>query len=145
MVLVAGVLVIMRLYYILRAASRTSRKDWDEQEIDRLRKQGYVPFKEYPVDFFLALPDTQACEGVRQVLEPQGYTVDVKPITNDSTLNFSLHAVRSMRLVVPEMEEKTRSLSKLADQFHGRYDGWSASPDATGVIMRGRPNAKVPS
>jgi regulator of RNase E activity RraB len=138
LVAVAGALVIVRLYTKLRAAAKTSRKDWDEQEIDRLRKQGYVPFKEYPVDFFLALPDMEACEGVRRELEPQGYAVDVKPITNDSTLCFSLHALRSMRLVVPEMEEKTRRLSQLAEQFNGRYDGWSASPDATGVIMRGR-------
>lgn len=141
LVAVAGALVIARLYVKLRAASKVSRKDWDEQEIDRLRKQGYVPFKEYPVDFFLALPDMEACEGVRRALEPKGYKVDVKPITNDSTLCYSLHALASMRLIVPEMEEKTRSLSKLAEEFQGRYDGWSASPDATGVLMRGRPGA----
>jgi hypothetical protein len=141
LLVVAAVVVCVRLYFKLRAVAKMSRKDWDEQEIDRLRKQGYVPFREYAVDFFLALPDIAACEGARGALERQGYKVDVKPIADDPTLHYSLHAVRNMRLILPEMEEKTRSLTRLADQFQGRYDGWSAA-DTTGVeIRRPRPSA----
>jgi hypothetical protein len=141
LVILAGVLVVVRLYVKLRNAAKVSRKDWDEQEIDRLRKQGYVPFREYPVDFFLALPDEAACQAVRQQLESQGCTVDVKPLADSPDLSYSLHAVRSMRLIVPEMEEQTRLLTRLADQFNGRYDGWSASGDIVGVMMSVRRGA----
>jgi hypothetical protein len=137
LVILAGVLVIARLYVKLRGAAKSSRKEWDEQEIDRLRKQGYVPFREYAVDFFLALPDEAACKAVRQQLESQGCTVDVKPIEGDA-LHYSLHAVRSMRLIVPEMEEQSRKLTQLAEQFRGRYDGWSAAGDISGVVMQAR-------
>jgi hypothetical protein len=138
LVAIAGVLVLARLWVKLRNASKVSRKDWDEQEIDRLRKQGYVPFKDYPVDFFLALPDEAACQAVRQQLESQGCTVDVKPMEDSPTLRYSLHAVRLMRLIVPEMEAQTRKLTRLAEQFQGRYDGWSASGDIAGVMISAR-------
>lgn len=123
-VALAGVLVLVRLYFKLRTPRGQRRADMDEREIERLRSQGYYPFKEYPVDFFLALPDLAACQAVRQELEPQGYTVDVKEV--DAELRFSLHATRTMHLIVPEMQALSRRLTQLAELHHGHYDGWVA-------------------
>ena len=118
-------LIAVRIYSKLRLARKSRHESWDEQIIGRLRAQGYAPFNDYRVDFFLALPDEAACQGARARLEPE-FSVDVKPMQNDSSLGFSLHATKTMRLVVPDMQEISRRLTALATEFHGRYDGWAA-------------------
>jgi hypothetical protein len=118
-------LIVVRVYLKLRTARRTRAETWDEQVIGRLRSQGYVPFNDYRVDFFLALPDEAACQGARERLEPE-FSVDVKPLENDPELGFSLHASKTMRLIVPDMQDISRRLGALAAEYHGRYDGWAA-------------------
>ena len=118
-------LIAVRIYSKLRLARKSRAESWDEQIIGRLRSQGYAPFNDYRVDFFLALPDEAACQGARARLEPE-FSVDVKPLKNDTSLGYSLHATKTMRLVVPDMQEISRRLTALATEFHGRYDGWAA-------------------
>jgi hypothetical protein len=118
-------LIAVRIYSKLRLARKSRAESWDEQLIGRLRSQGYAPFNDYRVDFFLALPDEAACQGARARLEPE-FSVDVKPLQNDPSLGYSLHATKTMRLVVPDMQEISRRLTALATEFHGRYDGWAA-------------------
>jgi len=118
-------LIALRVYFKLRAARKLRAESWDEQVIARLRSQGYAPFNDYRVDFFLALPTEAACQGARARLEPE-FDVDVKALADDPELGFSLHASKTMRLVVPDMQEMTRRLSALAAELHGRYDGWAA-------------------
>ncbi|HJS89019.1 MAG TPA: ribonuclease E inhibitor RraB [Steroidobacteraceae bacterium] len=111
----------------------THQESWDEKMIERLRAKGFAPFNEYPVAFFLALPDETSCRVVRARLEPDGFDVDVKPMTaqlfgqaeSQSSLPFSLHATKTMRLLVADMVELSQRLSAIAAEFHGRYDGWS--------------------
>ena len=118
-------LIAIRVYSKLRAARKLRAESWDEQVIGRLRSQGYAPFKDYQVDFFLALPNEAACAGARARLEPE-FSVDVKAMPDDPELTYSLHATKTMRLVVPDMQEISRRLTALATEFHGRYDGWAA-------------------
>ena len=118
-------LIAVRVYSKLRLARKSRAESWDEQMIGRLRSQGYAPFNDYQVDFFLALPDEAACQGARARLEPE-FSVDVKPLENDPELAYSLHATKTMRLVVPDMQDLTRRLTALATEFRGRYDGWAA-------------------
>jgi hypothetical protein len=118
-------LIVVRVYLKLRTARRSRAETWDEQIIGRLRSQGYAPFNDYRVDFFLALPDEAACQGARARLEPE-FSVDVKPLENDPELGFSLHASKTMRLIVPDMQDISRRLGALAAEYHGRYDGWAA-------------------
>jgi len=118
-------LIAARIYSKLRLARKSRAESWDEQIIGRLRSQGYAPFNDYRVDFFLALPDEAACQGARARLEPE-FSVDVKPLENDPELVYSLHATKTMRLVVPDMQEISRRLTALATEFRGRYDGWAA-------------------
>ena len=124
-VLAAGLLVAVRIGMKLRAAAKSRGESWDEQVIARLRSQGYLPFKGYPVDFFLALPDEMACQGARARLEPE-FHVDVKPLADDREFRFSLHATKTMHLIVPEMQDVRRRLTALASELQGRYDGWAA-------------------
>jgi hypothetical protein len=122
---VALVLIVARLYFKLRAAQRARLASWDAQLIERLRARGYVPFTEYPVDFFLALPDEAACQGVRARLEPE-FRVDIKPMQQGAEFAYSLHATRSMRLILQDMQELSARMTALAGEFNGRYDGWAA-------------------
>ena len=88
--------------------------------------RGYAPFNAYPVDFFLALPDDTAAQGVKARLESEGFGVDTKPLENDPELGVSLHATKTMKLIVPDMQELGRRMTALATEFRGRYDGWAA-------------------
>jgi hypothetical protein len=123
--LVAMVLIVVRVYFKLRAVQRSRVAGWDAQLIERLRKRGYVPFNDYAVDFFMALPDAGACQGVRARLEPE-FSVDIKPMQEEGALPFSLHATKSMRLILPDMQALSARMSALAEEFKGRYDGWAA-------------------
>jgi Regulator of ribonuclease activity B len=118
-------LVVLRIYFKLRTAHKSRAETWDEQVIGRLRSQGYAPFNDYRVDFFLALPDLAACQLARSRLEPE-FTIDVKAMENDSELGCSLHASKTMHLVVPDVQEISRRLAALATELKGRYDGWAA-------------------
>ncbi|HYK99595.1 MAG TPA: ribonuclease E inhibitor RraB [Steroidobacteraceae bacterium] len=122
---VALVVIVVRVYFKLRAAARARVAGWDAQLIERLRARGYVPFNDYAVDFFLALPDQSSCQDVRARLEPE-FSVDVKPMQDEAEFPFSLHATKSMRLILPDMQALSARMTALASEFHGRYDGWAA-------------------
>ena len=124
---VAVALIVARVYFNMRRVRQAnSTESWDEKVIAGLRARGYAPFNAYPVDFFLALPDELAVQGARTRLESEGFAVDVKPLREDPELHFSLHATRTMKLIVPEMQELGRRMTALAGEFRGRYDGWAA-------------------
>jgi Regulator of ribonuclease activity B len=123
--LAALAVVGARMFVKLRAAASHRAEGWDERQIAQLRSAGYAPFRDYPVDFFLALPDELACQSVRARLEPE-FAVDVKALQEDREFRFSLHATKNMHLIVPEMQDVRRRLTALALEFKGRYDGWAA-------------------
>jgi len=118
-------LVVLRVYFKLRAVFKARTESWDEQIIARLRSQGYAPFNDYRVDFFLALPDLAACQAARARLEPE-FSIDVKNLESGSELSCSLHASKTMRILVPDVQEVSRRLTALAGELKGRYDGWAA-------------------
>lgn len=122
----AAAIIIARIYFKIRRIQGSKLDSWDARMVEQLRAKGYAPFNDYTVDFFLALPDEAACEAVRAHLEPQGFSVDTKPMAEKTDLAFSLHATRSMRLIVPAMQEASRQMTDLATQHQGRYDGWAA-------------------
>jgi hypothetical protein len=118
-------LVVLRVFFKLRTIYKARTESWDEQIIARLRSQGYAPFRDYRVDFFLALPDLAACQAARARLEPE-FSVDVKNLESGSELNCSLHASKTMQLLVPDVQEISRRMTALASELRGRYDGWAA-------------------
>lgn len=123
---VAAAIIIARIYFKIRTLRSTKQESWDAKIIEQLRSKGYAPFNEYNVDFFLALPDEAAVQRVRSRLESDGFSVDAKPMTEKTDLPFSLHASKTMRLIVPDMQALSARLDALAGEFGGRYDGWAA-------------------
>jgi len=123
---VAAAIIIARIFFKIKNIRGNKQESWDAKIIEQLRSKGYAPFNEYKVDFFLALPDEVACQRVRSRLESDGFSVDAKPMTEKTDLPFSLHASKSMRLIVPDMQALSTRLEALAGEFGGRYDGWTA-------------------
>jgi hypothetical protein len=123
---VAAAIIIARIFFKIKNIRGTQQESWDAKIIEQLRSKGYAPFNEYKVDFFLALPDESACQRVRSRLESDGFSVDAKPMTEKTDLPFSLHASKSMRLIVPDMQALSTRMDALAGEFGGRYDGWTA-------------------
>jgi hypothetical protein len=123
---VASAIIISRIYFKIRKIQGSKQESWDARIIGQLRSKGYAPFNEYKVDFFLALPDEAACQAIRGRLEADGFSVDSKPMQEKTDLPFSLHASKSMRLIVPDMQELSQRMTALAAEFQGRYDGWAA-------------------
>jgi hypothetical protein len=141
LVVIVGVFILARGYTTVRKSLKKygpgQHESWDARMIERLRSHGYAPFNEYRVDFFLALPDEAACQAVRARLEPEGFAVDVtgsreglvihgEALPGDVSLPLSLHASKTMRLIVPDMQDLSRRMAEMAEEFRGRYDGWAA-------------------
>ena len=116
---------MVRIYFKLRTVRKSRAESWDAKIIAQLRSKGYAPFNDYRVDFFLALPDEAACLKARARLEPEG-SASTPSRCGEDRAAFSLHASKSMRLIVPDMQEVSRRLTALATELGGRYDGWAA-------------------
>jgi hypothetical protein len=124
--LLAGV-AAFALFRVISQWRGVARKrgpvDWDEQFIQQLRKAGVNTFEEQLVDFFFTLPSRAACEQVASALQPDGYSCDIR----EEAGSFSLHATRSVRLVVTEMQARTGQFNGLAAQHGGTYDNWAVA------------------
>ncbi len=126
LVLLGGGLIVWRLYVIgKRIYFSRDVDDWDSKQVRELRSRGKDPFQAHSVDFFMGLPDEPACTAVNQELEKEGYRVDVKAVPESVEFPFSLHATKSMRINVEEMQAASRHFAAMALANRGRYDGWS--------------------
>ena len=118
MLAVALAIIVARVYFNMRRCSRPLGPRVGTRRSSRsCVPSGYAPFNAYPVDFFLALPDEAACRACAAASRPTGSAVDVKPLENDPELHFSLHAKKTMRLIVPDMQELGRQLTAIATEF----------------------------
>jgi hypothetical protein len=135
LVAAAGVVAIARIYTTVRKRWKEEAERWDDKVIERLRAAGSDPFKPHDVSFFFGLPSEAACRAVQGRLEAEGFQVDLKPVPAGSEQPFSLHAMKSLRLSVPDMRELSRRFDALAREHGGRYDGWTA-----GVVGRDVPS-----
>lgn len=128
---VIALLVAVAAFSLLRIVTRwrgfaMGRKpvDWDEHFIQSLRKAGVDTFVEHAVDFFFTMPTRQAAEELARVLKADGYAIDITE-ARETTGQFSLHATRRMRLIVPEMQQLTVRFNQLAESHGGQYDNWA--------------------
>ena len=125
------VLVVIAAFSLLRIISqwrkfsfKPGQVDWDAHFIQGLRKAGLDTFVDHTVDFFFTIPTREASEQLARVLRSEGYEVDVLEAT-DISGQFSVHASRRMRLIVPEMQALTAYFNQLAESHGGRYDNWA--------------------
>ena len=124
--IIGGLLAGFRIWQNLQKLRRQKNDSWDARLIDQLRKRGSDPFKAHDVDFFLAFPTPEAAEDLATQLRTEGFEADVVDEPESGELRYSLHAHKSMKLTVPDMQELSRRLTVAATERAGRYDGWSA-------------------
>ncbi len=127
LLVLAALVAVLRVYMTVRRMRQQGKEDWDERLVKNLRTQGGDPFKPYAVDFFFDLPDQGACEKVAALLGPRGYAVDFRRVDPEQGDRYTLHALRTMRISVPDMQALTRELSTVAVHHGGRYDGWATA------------------
>jgi regulator of RNase E activity RraB len=123
----AAVVAVLRIYFTVRKLRAQQADDWDEKLVKNLRAQGGDPFSPYQVDFFFDLPDEAACEKVAALLRTRDYAIDFRRVEPDRGDRYTLHALKSVRVSVPDMQALTRELSALAVHHGGRYDGWATA------------------
>ena len=128
----AAALALVRIVGGVRRARRAQAEDWDEQQVKKLRAMGGDPFRPYDVDFFFGLPDAAACERLQADLLTEGCAVDFRAASDDTGGGYSLHARKSLRLSVTELQEHSARYRALAAGHGGVYDGWNAV-SATGA------------
>ena len=133
LLVLAALVAVLRVYVTVRRLSAQQQGDWDERLVKNLRAQGGDLFKPHEVDFFFDLPDQSACEQVSALLRSDDYAVDFRPVDPDRGDRYTLHALKSLRVSVPEMQARTREFRELAVRHGGRYDGWAIE----GMALRG--------
>ena len=127
LLIAAAAVAVLRVYVTVRKLRTRRGDDWDERLVKNLRAQGGDPFSPYEVDFFFDLPDPGACEQVATLLRMRGYAIDFRRVDPERGDRYTLHALKSLRVSVPDMQALTRELSALALHHGGRYDGWATA------------------
>lgn len=122
-------LVVVAAFSLLRIISQwrgMSRKrrpiDWDEHFIQQLRKAGVNAFEDHAVDFFFTVPDRSASERLAAELRAD-HAVDIKQDAESG--RYSVHAQRTMRLLIPDMQAARARFTALAERFGATYDNWA--------------------
>jgi hypothetical protein len=120
-----GAFLLFRIISQWRGLSVKRRHiDWDTHFIQSLRKTGVNTFVEHMVDFFFTMPSRDSAEKLAGVLRADGFQADVID-ARETSGQFSLHASRQMRLIVPEMQALTARFNQLATEHGGQYDNWA--------------------
>jgi hypothetical protein len=123
----AAAVAVGRIYAVLKRVRNQRANDWDEQLVKNLRAQGGDPFQAIEVDFFFGAPTAEQGESLAAVLRPEGFAVDVKHMQTEGAEGYSVHALKALRVTVPEMQGHSARFRILA-QAHGcSYDGWAAA------------------
>jgi hypothetical protein len=124
LVVFAGGAVIYRFYSTMKKGREVHGQDWDTKLIAELRKRGQDPFQPHDVNFFFALPTSDASAATTKQLEAEGFRVNVKAVPENKEFPFSLHATKNMRVHAPEMRVLSKHFNDLAKTHQSRYDGW---------------------
>src|SRR5580704_9449406 len=100
----AAAVACWRVVARVRALSGGHREDWDERLVKHLRAQGGDPFSPHEIDFFFDLPDEATCQRLRTTLDTEGFAVDFRPMSPEMGNAYTLHARKSLRISVPDMQ-----------------------------------------
>lgn len=143
LLLIIGALVIVaRVVQKIRALRTTREEDWDARFIERLRRSGVDPFKPAEVDFFLALPSTEAAARISAQLEAEGFTPDIRATDGVGDLPVSLHARKTMQVNEPGIRAAVARLRELTAAEGGRHDGWAPGPEAMSALRNAAHKAR---
>ena len=124
LILIVLALAGLRIFVTLRRRSLQRPENFDAKVIRQLRDRGLDPFSAHELDFFFVLPNQAAAQKVAKMLEPEGFAIDMRQLEGDEGERISLHARKSMRLIVDDLTALSKRFTILARELNGRYDGW---------------------
>jgi len=124
LILIVLALAAARIFLTVRKRRLERSETFDAKVIRQLRDRGLDPFSPHELDFFFVLPNQVAAQTVGQKLEGEGFTTDTRPLTDEDGERVSLHARKSMRLIVDDLTALSTRFGHLARDLGGRYDGW---------------------
>lgn len=127
LLLIGGAAALVRIWFSVKKYRDQPAHNWDAKLIESLRKQGSDPFQPHDVVFFFGFPGESEAQRVVERLVQDGYAAEYRHAPDQPELSYSVHAQRSVRLSVSDMQATSRKLNALASEFHGRYDGWAAA------------------
>lgn len=129
LILVGIALAILRVLVIAGRQRAARLEAWDAKLIRQMREKGLDPFRAHELDFFFDLPNQTAAASAAHRLEAEGFAIDTHPLGDAGSERVSLHARKSMRLVLDEVTAHSRRFTTLAEELGGRYDGWTVQRD----------------
>lgn len=121
----AAAIAVARIVYQVRRTATRREDDWDSKLIERLRRSGMDPFRAWEIDFFVAMPSLESARKLANVLETEGYAVDVREVSDGGEHPVSVHALKALQLNVPAIRACSQRLRELSIAGGGRYDGWA--------------------
>jgi hypothetical protein len=124
LILIVVALGGLRLFMTMRRRSLERPENFDAKVVRQLRDRGLDPFSAHELDFFFVLPNRAAAQRVAQQLETEGFSTDTRPLADEGGERLSLHARKSMRLIVDDLTALSKRFTSLARELDGRYDGW---------------------
>lgn len=127
LLLLGGAVALARIWMSIKKARDLPAHSWDAKLIEKLRFEGSDPFQPHDVVFFFGLPSEDAAQRVVERLVRDGYAAEYKHVPDQPELSYAVHAQRSIRLSVSDMQETSRKFNDMAAEFRGRYDGWAAA------------------
>ncbi|MGD9599567.1 MAG: ribonuclease E inhibitor RraB [Steroidobacteraceae bacterium] len=125
--LLGGGIALARIWMSIKKARDRPAHSWDAKLIEKLRAEGSDPFQPHDVVFFFGMPNEGAAQRVVERLVRDGFEAEYKYVPDQSELCYAVHAQRAIRLSVSDMQATSRKFNAMADEFHGRYDGWAAA------------------
>ncbi|MGE0581963.1 MAG: ribonuclease E inhibitor RraB [Steroidobacteraceae bacterium] len=127
LLLFGGAVALARIWMSIKKARDLPAHSWDAKLIEKLRASGSDPFQPHDVVFFFGMPNEGAAQRAVERLVRDGYAAEYKHVPDQSELAYAVHAQRSIRLSVSDMQATSRKFNDMAAELHGRYDGWAAA------------------
>lgn len=121
-----GLLALTRIVVNVRKYRKPRDDGWDARQIAQIRNAGGNPFEAQDVDFFLAFPSEAVAQQVASNLRGEGFTVQLRSVTDSVSHPVVLDVRQRMQLAVPQVQALSARFRELAAAHEGRYDGWSA-------------------
>lgn len=114
LLLLGGGIALARIWMSIKKARDLPAHSWDAKLIEKLRAQGSDPFQPHDVVFFFGLPDENAAQRVVERLVRDGFAAEYKRVPDQSELCYAVHAQRSIRLSVSDMQATSRKFNDMA-------------------------------
>lgn len=123
LIIAVVILLCFGLISCIRKKQETT-DDLDQKVITELQKAGSNLNKPHKIEFFLYFPSKEIAQKNADTIKEEGFDVEVKAAAAGS--DWLCLATKKMVPSHSELLSIRQQFTKLANDFHGEYDGWGA-------------------